>query len=128
MKNTRQRQAILKVFKTKNKHMNAEQVYEQVHKIDATIGLATVYRNLNLLSEQNLITRVNHPNLGYLYDGNIAPHYHAYCTTCGKLFDVYIPMVEGINEQAEQANGFKVDTHDIIFEGTCRACQSKKIH
>ena len=50
-RNSRQRQLILDVMRGEGIHMNADQVYQRVKQADPSIGIATVYRNLNLLTE-----------------------------------------------------------------------------
>ena len=49
-RNSRQRQLILDVMRGEGIHMSAEQVYQKVKEADPSIGIATVYRNLNPLS------------------------------------------------------------------------------
>ena len=60
MKTTTQRIAILKVLlERKGEHLTAEEIYELVKTDWPDIGLATVYRNIQLLSELELIDRLN---------------------------------------------------------------------
>ena len=49
-RNSRQRQLILDVMRGEGIHLNADQVYQKVKQADPSIGIATVYRNLNLLT------------------------------------------------------------------------------
>ena len=56
-RNSRQRQLILDVMRGEGIHMNADQVYQKVKQADPSIGIATVYRNLNLLTEMGEIQK-----------------------------------------------------------------------
>lgn len=53
------RQAILNVFAENPKHLSAEEIFLSVHKNYPGIGLATVYRNLDLLPQMGLIFQIH---------------------------------------------------------------------
>lgn len=67
-RNSRQRQLILDVMRGEGIHMNAEQVYQKVKEADPSIGIATVYRNLNLLSELGEIQKFQDRSAGFMYE------------------------------------------------------------
>ena len=109
-------------------HPTAEEVYDSVHLSSPHISKATVYRNLSALEKKGVIKRI--PKLGSgsdRYDKNTAPHFHAKCKCCGRIFDVSLP-VDGIIEKAEVMEdvGFSLNSYQLIFEGTCSECSNKE--
>ena len=47
----------------------------------------------------------------------------AVCRCCGAVADVMLPYDDGLDERAGLETGFSVDAHNLVFEGTCPACQ-----
>lgn len=116
-RNTKQRQMILEVIQGEGKHMHAEDVYKALPE-DANVGLATVYRNLNLLCEEGVIRKIAGDHFSF-YDGNPKPHDHFYCVCCGSIMDV-----ERNDEslQISSLPGVSVLSHTVTYEGICQNC------
>lgn len=126
-KNTKQRKMILEVLVNSHEHLSAEQVYDLLQSNEETkhIGLATVYRNLNVLTQTNQIVRIFNQDLGHVYDGNIHPHYHLKCTQCGELVDFDMPYQHQLDVLANAENDGYIASHDIVFTGICKECLGK---
>ena len=82
--------------------MNADQVYQKVKQADPSIGIATVYRNLNLLTEMGEIQKFQDRSAGFMYDGNPKKHHHFYCRYCKRYFDVSFSVEEQMIRQVEE--------------------------
>lgn len=121
---TKQGSEIFKLINNSSGHMTADQIHSELKDKDISIGIATVYRNLNSLFEQRLINRVKHPDLGYIYDKNTNDHYHIRCIECDMISDLDVPRQTHLQLLAEQDSHFQVLSHEIIFEGICPKCQS----
>ena len=50
------------------------------------------------------------------------PHYYALCCMCGRVFDIDMPYQRDPEEKVEDAHGFTIERHHIIFEGVCEGC------
>lgn len=124
-RNSRQRQLILDVMRGEGVHMNAEQVYQKVKQADPSIGIATVYRNLNLLTEMGEIQKYQDRGAGFMYDGNPKRHHHFYCRYCKQYFDVSFSVEEQMIRQVEQQMGVSVEDLNISLEGCCNQCKDK---
>jgi Fe2+ or Zn2+ uptake regulation protein len=122
MRQTRQRETILEILKSTRCHPTADWVYEQARKVIPNISLGTIYRNLNLLVEHNQAFRVEHNHV-CRYDGHIENHYHLFCTHCGKVCDVNVPIDSSLNKKAAQSTGCNVISHRAMFFGICSDCQ-----
>lgn len=103
-------------------HMTADQIHTELKNEGVKMGIATVYRNLNALYEQNLINRVRHPELGFIYDKNTHDHYHFRCVKCDRIQDVEIPYQSETHKLVEDSLGVVVISHDMNFEGICADC------
>lgn len=117
MKLTKHGKRIYDLIQESDGHMTAEEILIILKEHDISIGIATVYRNLNSLFNLGMINRVRHPELGYIYDRNIHDHYHFYCTKTKKIYDVDIEYQEQLDKLVEKTFGGKVYSHSIIFEG-----------
>lgn len=121
---TKQREEVLNVLEGIDKHMTAEEVYQAVAKQNPTMGIATVYRNLNRLVEMNIITRIIDKEICY-YDGNSVPHYHLHCVKCGKFKDAPLEYNQMHDKLLEEQLGIEVLGHNATFECICEECAEK---
>lgn len=122
-KSSKQRELVLGYMKNVEGHVSAEQIFNDLNA-SMQISLATVYRNLNILVEMNEIKKLAHPTYGYVYDKTCNPHYHFHCVKCNELSDLDTGYLDQLNHLAEK-NGFDVDSHTILFTGTCQKCQKR---
>lgn len=124
---TPQRQAVLEVFLLNpERHLSADDVYGLVKTGNPEIGLATVYRTLELFREQRVL---HEHNFGqgmsrYEYAG-VEHHHHLVCLKCGKVFEFSSEALEKLERQLSQAHDFEVVGHHLRFFGYCRECRSK---
>ena len=125
-RNSRQRQLILDVMRGEGIHMNADQVYQKVKQADPSIGIATVYRNLNLLTEMGEIQKFQDRSAGFMYDGNPKKHHHFYCRYCKRYFDVSFSVEEQMIRQVEDQMGVSVEDLNISLEGCCNQCKDQQ--
>ena len=119
-------QAVLDVVWATENHPTALEVYEAVKRVRPRMGLASVYRILHHLVEQEYIKEVGRREERSRYDGNVSRHDHAVCTTCGALLDVpvEITLPEEILQAAAQATGIKLGSHEVRLYGRCSSCQA----
>ena len=122
-KNTRQKEAILKVLRGTRSHPTADWIYHEVRKEMPNISLGTVYRNLKLLSAQHEILEVELSGTLSRYDACTDAHYHFRCEQCGSVFDVEGLVDRKLNRKVAQKTGFLVSHHCLEFHGLCTACQ-----
>lgn len=127
LKITKQRQEILDIINASDGHMTADQIHAALRDQGVSIGIATVYRSLNVLYAEKFINRVRHPELGYIYDKNVHEHYHFRCIQCNKIQDVdTLEHQDALHALVEKELGCVVMNHDITFEGLCQECLKKK--
>ena len=88
---------------------------------DGKISRGTVYRNLAELASQGEVTHARIPGADR-YDLRQDQHYHLYCTRCGQVMDAPIAYRPEDDAAVEQATGFRITRHRLVFEGLCPAC------
>ncbi len=125
-KQSKQRTRLLEMLRGHYGHLSAEQAFEKMKEEDRRISLATVYRNLNLLAQQNYINKIEHPTFGSMYDGREYPHYHLHCEVCDGLFDIPNIYLENIDERVEETMHVRIHSHQLVFEGICEECLKRK--
>lgn len=125
-RNTVQRSIIEGELRQLTNHPTADEVYEAVHAEHPTISKATVYRTLSRLSDEGIIGHVRINNGADRFDHQSFLHYHVRCVRCGKVDDVMIPVLSGIDEAAARISGYEVSGHTLQFDGICPACQASE--
>ena len=121
-------QAVLDVVCSVQTHPTALEVYEMVKQVRPRIGLASVYRILGHLVEQGRIKEILYGDDSSRYDGRVTRHDHGICTYCGALLDlpVDVTVAQQVLQQAAQAAGLELDTHEVRIYGRCASCQENK--
>ena len=125
---TPQRALILDICLKKQGHISAEELYDLVKKRDPSIGQATVYRMLKLLSESGIARAVEFGDGVARYESHIGRehHDHLICTECNKEVEVVDEDIEKLQERLARKHGFKLTGHKMYLYGICRQCQRKK--
>ncbi|MGL5260245.1 MAG: Fur family transcriptional regulator [Lachnospiraceae bacterium] len=123
-RNTFQRDLIFDTIQKLKSHPTVETVYEEIIKQYPNISKATVYRNLNKLAEKGYIGRISIPNGADCFDHIPDNHYHTKCSICNKVFDVDMDYITNLETYIKDTHGFKFETHNIVFGGICKKCQS----
>ena len=124
-RNTIQRSLVLKAVKELQCHATADEVYEEVVKNNPHISKGTVYRNLNQLSEMGEIHKLEVPGGADRFDHLCHEHYHVKCIKCGRVFDVDMEYLTGLENNIKDSRGVKLLGHDILFRGICPKCDKK---
>ena len=126
-RNTKQRQVILKELKKLTSHPTAKDLYEIVKKSLPCISLGTVYRNLELLTQNKIIQKLDISGNEARFDGNPAHHYHVRCVVCGRVDDVHNLSIDTLKDVSEDINGYKILGHCLEFHGTCPDCRNNTL-
>ena len=114
LKVTNQRILVLEVLADhRDKHLTAEDIYELVREDYPEIGLATIYRTVQLLLEMQLVDRISLDDgcaryeIGEFFDGEERHHHHhLICRTCGKILPFKDDLLEDLEDKIEDTTGF----------------------
>ena len=118
---TIQKIKILNYLHSVKTHPTAEQIHEEVKKDIPNISLATVYRNLNQMSESGDVLKLE-INGGYHFDGDVSKHQHYYCSKCGKLVDVFNKKITDYAIKNFDEPDFQIENVQVLFKGVCAKC------
>ena len=128
-KMTPQRQTVLQVFLDHSgAHLSAEDVHDILRQNKSEIGLATVYRSLELLSDLGILQKMEFGDGCSRYEVNTTDplehhHHHLICTKCGKVTEFEDDLLENLEADIHTKMGFKVENHQVKFYGICKECQ-----
>lgn len=126
---TSQRKDILDVLTdNKGQHFSAEELYEEVKKINPDIGLATVYRTLELMCQLGIVHQLDFESTYKSYELNLEGdhHHHLICIDCGRIIEFNDKALEGFEEKLEIEYDFNILDHRIKFYGYCSQCKKNK--
>lgn len=128
---TPQREATVLVLLENDKdHMSAEEIYMLVKQKSPEIGLATVYRTLEMLTDLKIIDKISFNDGVSRYDlrkeGAQHFHHHLLCLECGSIEEIEEDLLGDVEKIVEKRFNFLVKDHRLTFHGVCRKCQSGK--
>ncbi len=121
---TKQRQSVLQVIRGSEKHLTANEVFENARRLLPGISFATVYNSLRYLKKGGLIGEIRFGADATLYDRNLTRHDHAICNSCGKLVDLELPLPDGLVSEAAKCSKFKGVSIELTLRGLCPECSS----
>lgn len=123
---TPQREMIVEAVAHSPTHLSAEQVYELVQARTRAMDIATVYRTLDLLVEEGLLSRIDVGGDRSLYAAaHHGPHIHLVCRRCGKVIEADQSLIQPLEEDLQAAHGFTPDLEHISLFGLCQECQDR---
>jgi len=123
---TPQRRAVLKVLSSSQEHLTPTDIYERVQQEYPGIGLVTIYRLLQILTELGLICEVHSGDNGhrYIIRRQAIHHHHLICSDCGAVVDFTDCDLSELNKRLSHETGFEMEGHLLEFYGRCQHCQT----
>ncbi|PPB57050.1 transcriptional repressor [Campylobacter hyointestinalis subsp. hyointestinalis] len=129
LKYTKQREVLLKTLYNNSDHFTPEQLYLYIKDghPELNLGIATVYRTLNLLEESGMVTSISFGAQGKKFELATKPHHdHMICRSCGRIIEFEDPTIEKRQMIIAKENGFRLTGHMMQLYGVCSACEDKK--
>lgn len=126
LKQTKQRKVIVHHFLNLNNHVDAEELYESVRQEGHNIGLATIYRTLNLLKDAGLVEQSSFADGRAVFE-LLQPgrhHDHLVCIDCGKIVEFENNSIEELQKKVALEKGFILTSHRLDLFGRCADCRS----
>jgi Fur family ferric uptake transcriptional regulator len=129
MKNTKQREVVIETLYNSTKHFSPEELYLMVKEKypNLNVGIATVYRTLNLLESEDIVTSLSFGTQGKKYEiGSKDHHDHMICDDCGEIIEFVSDEIEELQHQIAKKSGFLITDHIMQLHGVCSNCQKKQ--
>lgn len=124
---TPQRQIILKALLDNHRqHLSAEEVHAIVREQHPEIGLATVYRTLEICANLEILHQIEFGDGCTRYEfakEETHRHHHLICINCGKVTEFNDDLLESLEAWVSKKTGFKIADHQLKFYGYCEDCQ-----
>ncbi|UMZ75122.1 Fur family transcriptional regulator [Natranaerofaba carboxydovora] len=124
---TPQRKRILGIFlENEDAHLSAEEVFKLIQDKKEDIGLATVYRTLDLLDELGVLHKLNFGDGRSRFELNKSEkshhHHHLICVKCHKIIEVKDDLLQKLEATIEDEHSFEILDHRVKFYGYCPEC------
>ena len=128
VRTTRQRTAVADVLSRVDGFRSAQDLHDLLRHEGASIGLTTVYRHLQALSDagQVDVLRTGDGEAVYRRCPTDAHHHHLVCRTCGRSVEVEGPEVEAWATAVAREHGFSDVSHTVEVFGTCSDCAAQR--
>ena len=128
LKQSKQREEIIKIFLEQKNHIDAESLYGIIKKRHPQIGYTTVYRTLKLLCDLDMaISHSFNKNMAFfepILDTDMH-HDHLICTKCGKIEEFHNKEIESLQDKIAESYGFKITSHVLNMYGLCKECRGE---
>ncbi|MGZ6143900.1 MAG: Fur family transcriptional regulator [Myxococcales bacterium] len=128
LKATRQRDLIVDTFFSQTGHLSVDELLARVTERDRTIGAATVYRTMKILTDAGLASARHFEGGQTRYEAALDRHHHDHliCTGCGAIVEFENERIESLQEGVAEHHGFRVTHHKLELYGLCRLCQERE--
>src|SRR5262249_9507719 len=128
LKQTAQRDNILRTFLETREHLSTDELHKLVRKKDPKIGFTTVYRTLKLLAECGLASEVAfHDGIArYEHQYNRRSHHHMVCTNCGSSVEFFSGEVDQLEQKIGRQHNYETTRHTFQIYGVCEDCRKKR--
>jgi Fur family ferric uptake transcriptional regulator len=107
--------------------LSAQDIHARLRARGRQIGLASVYRALDVLAQLRLVHRVDVGGTACYEpaDPSGEHHHHAICDRCGKMDPFEDPELERLLEGVATRLGYEAGGHDLVLRGACPACATR---
>lgn len=124
LKNSIQKDYILKVLYFSKEHLTAEEISNKIkEEYKVSIGIATVYRAMKFLHDMKLVHMLDVGDSSIRYELNLFEHHdHLICESCGKIVEFRDEIIEQQQEEVAKKNNFILKEHVMTIYGLCEDC------
>ena len=121
---TRSRRAVIRALQEDEGHASPAAVHARAKDFCPTVGLVTVYRTLDLLTDMGLARRIHSDNgcQGYALASH-GHHHHLVCRNCGATHEFEGCDLSPLLQRVSKETGFRIESHLLELAGLCAACQ-----
>ncbi len=123
---THQREVILDELNKSTVHPTADDLYERIKKRLPRISLATVYRNLEILSEAGKIRKLEISGRQKRFDWDLREHDHIFCIRCHRVDNIDLPRTKKVTVAPDRNRGYRISGYRVEFFGICPQCQQEE--
>jgi Fur family ferric uptake transcriptional regulator len=126
LRNGGARRAVIDLLGGQDCCLTAQEIFDRLRASGRRVGIASVYRVLDLLTSEGFVQRID---LGSgisryepIHTGG-GHHHHLVCDACGKVEAFEDPQLEHAIHRLEESSGYAVAGHDVVLHGACADCR-----
>jgi Fur family ferric uptake transcriptional regulator len=122
------RTAVVELLAEQDCCLTAQEIFDQLRARDRRVGIASVYRALDLLTSMKLVQRLEMGEGTARYEPAHADgehHHHVVCERCGKVAAFEDDELEDALEGLAGKLGYALGGHDVVLRGECPACRER---
>lgn len=124
-RSTRQRRAVAAILAELDAFASAQTIHDTLRHRGESVGLSTVYRNLQALADAAEVDVLRSDDGETLYRRcSAGHHHHLVCRSCGRTVEVEGPTVEKWADAMAAEYGFADVSHTLEIFGTCSTCSA----
>jgi Fur family ferric uptake transcriptional regulator len=127
LRNTPEREELIREIFAGQGHFDVDELYLRLRRKGSRVSKASIYRNIPLIIECQLIREVWHEN-GHMHYEPIygyGHHCHLRCLRCGKVVEFVEKDMKKLEERLARKYKFKIEDHRLDVVGYCQECQEK---
>lgn len=122
------RRAVIELLGRQNCCLTAQEIFDGLREEGRAVGIASVYRVLDLLGDKGLVQRID-VGAGMARFEPVhrsgEHHHHLVCEDCGKVEAFADEGLELALRKVEGQTGYSVAGHDVVLRGACESCASR---
>jgi Fur family transcriptional regulator, ferric uptake regulator len=126
LRNGGARRAVIDLLAEQDCCLTAQEMFDRLRESDRKVGIASVYRVLELLTSEGLVQRIDLGSGIARYEpvhSGGDHHHHLVCDSCGRVEAFEDPSLERALVDLESASGYLVAGHDVVLHGACADCR-----
>lgn len=119
------RQRVIEQLAAHHCCVSAQEVFDRLREQDVSVGIASVYRALELLRRKGLVHRIDLDGVAH-YEPALPGgdhHHHVVCDSCGKVSAFEDEALERAIDRLAKRLRYSVDGHDVVLHGACPDCK-----
>ena len=121
---TPQRRAVVHAIISSQDHLTPTTIFRKANQDHPNIGLVTIYRTLEILTELGLICELHAGGICRSYTISTPQHHHhLICSNCRIVIDFTGHHLSELEQSLSKESGFRIDSHLLEFVGLCQDCQ-----
>jgi Fur family ferric uptake transcriptional regulator len=125
---TPQRMLVIEALHDADRHISAEEIFDQLHGRYPYSNISTVYRTLELLKELNLVTETDFGEGRVRYHvAEKGHHHHLVCRSCGRITDLDESVLHPLKDALLCDYDFDADLRHIAIPGECSECRKEPL-
>ena len=126
LRNGGARRAVIDLLGGQDCCLTAQEIFDRLRASGRRVGIASVYRVLDLLTSEGLVQRIDLGSGIARYEPIHAGgghHHHLVCDACGKVEAFEDSRLEHAIHRLEETSGYAVAGHDVVLHGACGDCR-----